>query len=448
MELVENNIPVPAGLVLTTEFFRCRSVISNYPPATKDYIARLRKQITKIEQQTGQIFGSEERPLLLSVRSGALISMPGMMQTIHNVGLNEKIVEGMALESGNSFFAWDNYRRFIQSWCMTFEMDRGIFTDLMHSAKRRYSVKKKRDLSAEQMEALARQYRQIADEHGLSIPDDPWQQLLAAINQVVESWESKKAKEYRSIMDISDDWGTAVVLQRMVYGNLHHQAGSGVFFTAHPHRKLDRVLLWGDYTPGNQGEDIVGGLVSTNPISLEQCEYDGRDPEESLEHCYPQIYKVLLEESHHLIDGCNWNSQEVEFTFDGPTEENLFFLQSRDMVTSKNRQSIFHSFVDTPLLRQSRLIQGIGVSGGALCGRAVFNLEQVERLRREDAKTHLILIRYDTVPDDIREISLADGLLTARGGQTSHAAIVAARLEKTCVVGCEDLAIQRGGGGM
>jgi pyruvate, orthophosphate dikinase len=442
VELVEQELPVPAGVVLTTEFFRCRTVIRDYNPATQDFMARLHKQVKKIEQRTGQTFGSAENPLLLSVRSGALISMPGMMQTIHNVGLNEKIVEGLAHESGNAFFAWDNYRRFIQSWCMTFETDRGIFTELMRNAKRRHGIKKKRDLSAEQMAILARQYRHIAEVYKIPIPDNPWQQLIAAINQVVESWESKKAKEYRHIMDISHDWGTAVVLQRMVYGNIHDQAGSGVFFTAHPHRKLDRVMLWGDYTPGNQGEDIVGGLVSTSPISLEQCEYDGRDPETSLEHCYPKIYNKLLAESHHLVDARNWNSQEIEFTFDGPTEENLFFLQSRDMVTTKNRQSIFHSFIDTPQLRSSRLIQGIGVSGGALCGLAVFNLEQVERLRKEDKETPLILIRYDTVPDDILEISLADGLLTARGGQTSHAAIVAARLEKTCVVGCEDLSIR------
>ncbi|MBF0455779.1 MAG: phosphoenolpyruvate synthase [Magnetococcales bacterium] len=442
VELVNQGLPVPAGVVLTTEFFRCRDVVREYTPATRDFMTRLRDQLTQIETRTGMTFGSADRPLLLSVRSGALISMPGMMQTIHNVGLNEEIVQGLVQESGNAFFAWDNYRRFIQSWCMTFEMDRGVFTKLMHSAKRRYGIKKKRDLNAEQMEELAREYRQIAEENNIPIPDNPWQQLIAAINQVVESWESKKAKEYRGIMDISDDWGTAVVLQRMVYGNLHNQAGSGVLFTAHPHRKLDRVLLWGDYTSGNQGEDIVGGLVSTNPISLEQCEYDGRDPQTSLEYCFPRIYNKLFAESLHLVNVCNWNPQEIEFTFDGPGEDNLFFLQSRDMVTTKNRQSIFHSFIDTPELRASRLVQGIGVSGGALCGRAVFNLEQVEQLRQEDHSIPLILIRYDTVPDDIREISLADGLLTARGGQTSHAAIVAARLDKTCVVGCEDLIIQ------
>ncbi|MBF0380333.1 MAG: phosphoenolpyruvate synthase [Magnetococcales bacterium] len=441
IELEEQGLQVPAGVVLTTEFYRCRPVIREYHPATRDFMSRLRQQVAYIEEQTGLGFGSEDKPLLLSVRSGALISMPGMMQTIHNVGLNEKIVEGLVRESGNGFFAWDNYRRFIQSWCMTFELDRGIFTDLMHSAKRRYGVKKKRDLDETQMATLARQYKKIADEHNLEIPDDPWQQLLGAINQVVESWESKKAIEYRGIMDISNAWGTAVVLQRMVYGNIHHQAGSGVFFTSHPHRKLDRVLLWGDYTSGNQGEDIVGGLVSTNPISLEQCGYDGRDPKTSLQHCYPQIYKKILEEAHHLVDVCNWNDQEVEFTFDGPAPENLFFLQSRDMITSKNRQAIFHSFVDSQKLRDSRLIQGIGVSGGALCGKAVFNLNQIEQQRKINEKVPLILIRYDTVPDDIREISLADGLLTARGGQTSHAAIVAARLDKTCVVGCEDLAI-------
>ena len=446
VELVEKELPVPAGVVLTTEFFRCRPVIREYAPAARDFMGRLRKQLTNIEQRTGMIFGAVDNPLLLSVRSGALISMPGMMQTIHNVGLNERIVEGLAKESGNAYFAWDNYRRFVQSWCMTFEADRGVFSDLMRHAKRKYGIKKKRDLSTQQMADLAREYRMAATKLNIPIPNNPWQQLIAAINQVVESWESSKAQAYRSIMDISDDWGTAVVLQRMVYGNLHDRAGSGVLFTAHPHRKLDRVLLWGDFTSGNQGEDIVGGLVSTNPISEEQCEYDGRDPNTSLERCYPDIYAKLLEGAIHLVEICNWNSQEIEFTFDGPGAENLFFLQSRDMITTKNRQSIFHSFTHTEELKESRLVQGIGVSGGALCGLAAFNLQQVEQLRNQHPKTPIILIRYDTVPDDIKEISLAEGLLTARGGQTSHAAIVAARLEKTCVVGCEDLAIQESAG--
>lgn len=444
VNLAACGVSVPAGVIITTEFFRCQKVILDYPPAHKHFLDQLRHHVANIEKQTGMGFGKPSNPLLLSVRSGALISMPGMMQTIHNVGLNEEIVAGLERESNNGFFAWDNYRRFIQSWSMSFNISRGIFNDLMWTAKIQHGVQKKSEFSSAQMADLARQYHHTARRMGVPIPTDPWQQLLAAIQRVVASWAAPKALEYRSIMNISDDWGTAVVLQRMVYGNLHAQTGSGVLFTAHPHRKLDRVLLWGDYTAGNQGEDIVGGLVTTNPISLEQSQssHDRRDPGTSLEICFPEIYKKLRDVARNLMYERGWNPQEIEFTFDGPQAANLFLLQSRDMLTSKRTTAICHRFCETATLKQSRLARGLGVSGGALCGLAVFNLEQIQRLRSKDPKAVLILVRYDTVPDDIKEISLTEGLLTTRGGQTSHAAIVAARLGKTCVVGCTSLTVR------
>ncbi|MBF0184269.1 MAG: phosphoenolpyruvate synthase [Magnetococcales bacterium] len=443
VELVRCGANVPSGVVLTTEYFRCQEVIQSFPLATDDFMERLRRQVAKMENETGLRFGQPEAPLLLSVRSGALISMPGMMQTIHNVGINEEIVAGLELAYGSRYFAWDNYRRFIQSWSMSFNAPRSAFSDRMWAAKVRHGIKRKRQFSADQMAELAREYYQTALQLQIPIPMDPWEQLLAAIMQVIASWNSAKAKEYRRIMDIADDWGTAVVLQRMVYGNLHDQAGSGVLFTGHPHRKLDRVLLWGDYTAGNQGEDIVGGLVTTNPISLEQSHYDQRDPATSLELCHPAIYNKLRHIAQHLVYDQGWNPQEIEFTFDGPNPENLYLLQSRDMLTAKHGAAVYHRFRETPILKQSCLARGLGVSGGALCGLAVFNLQQIQHQRAIDSSVPLILIRYDTVPDDIKEISLADGLLTTRGGQTSHAAIVAARLEKTCVVGCASLNIRQ-----
>ncbi|MBF0126474.1 MAG: phosphoenolpyruvate synthase, partial [Magnetococcales bacterium] len=222
-ELAAMGLPVPAGVITTTEFFRCREVVHAYPLANQDFMQRLRERVAAIEEETGLRFGSEHAPLLLSVRSGALISMPGMMQTIHNVGINEAIVRGLAEWSGNPFFAWDNYRRFVQSWSMTFDVNRGIFTELMRRTKSRFGVKKKQEFSAEQMADLAMEYHHAAQRLGIRIPEDPWEQLLAAINQVMDSWNLPKAKEYRRIMNISDDWGTAVVVQRMVYGNLHRQ---------------------------------------------------------------------------------------------------------------------------------------------------------------------------------------------------------------------------------
>ncbi|MGN7612754.1 PEP/pyruvate-binding domain-containing protein [Magnetococcales bacterium HHB-1] len=442
VRLVECEAPVPVGVILTTEYYRCRDIVRSYPPATKDYKTQLREQIHYIERASGQTFGDPKQPLLLSVRSGALVSMPGMMQTVHNVGLNRRIVEGLAEISGNRFFAWDNYRRFIQSWSMAFGVERQLFSEIIHRAKKTHQVQLKSQFSSKQMKAIALAYEEEAKRHKIIVPEDPWQQLELAIGQVIHSWNSPKARVYRKIMDLSHNWGTAVVIQNMVFGNVTEQAGTGVLFTGHPFRKRNRVVLWGDYSLGNQGEDVVGGLVATRPISVEQCHYDRRDPETCLENLYPEIYEALLIFVRDLIYTRRWHPQEIEFTFDGPEKANLFLLQTRDMVAATGRGSVINTFVDHPDLAESRLVRGVGVFGGALCGVAVFNLAQIKQIRREESEVPLILIRYDTVPDDIKEISLTDGLLTARGGQTSHAAVVAANLEKVCVVGCEALHIR------
>ncbi|MBF0620605.1 MAG: phosphoenolpyruvate synthase [Magnetococcales bacterium] len=440
-ELVNHGCPVPPGFVLTTEYYRCRKLIRSYLPAQNDYIKQLKQHVKLIEQQTDSQFGSPDTPLLLSVRSGALISMPGMMQTVHNVGITPEIV--LNLEKTSGFFAWDNYRRFIQSWSMSFGVERSVFNNLMRSAKSHHGIAKKKEFTPGQMRNLAYAYLDAAADQGVVIPIDPWEQLTYAILRVLQSWQTPKAREYRRLLGISNEWGTAVVIQNMVYGNIGEHTGSGVLFTAHPHRKLNRVVLWGDYTTCSQGEDIVGGLVATRPISREQCQYTGRDPDMSLEVCFPQIFKRLLTISRDLVYEKHWNPQEIEFTFDGPEHDNLFLLQTRDMVTVKTRHAIIQAFKNSQALESVRLARGLGVSGGALCGRVVFNQKQIDSLKSKDPDVPLILVRYDTVPDDIRHISRTLGLLTARGGQTSHAAVVAARLEKTCVVGCERLTIHR-----
>ncbi|NGZ29214.1 MAG: phosphoenolpyruvate synthase, partial [Magnetococcales bacterium] len=440
--LADAHLPVPAGVILTTEYYRCQRVVQTYAPAQNDFLDQLREQVAVIEKRTGLGFGSRQRPLLLSVRSGALVSMPGMMQTIHNVGLNEDLVDGIIQETGNPYFAWDTYRRFIQSWCMTYNVNRSLFSQLMHNAKQTARVRVKRDLTPEAMEELARAYRATARQLDIDIPDDPWQQLLMAIEQVIHSWNLPKAREYRRLMGLSDQWGTAVVLQRMVFGNRNQVSGSGVVLTGHPHRRLNRLVLWGDYTIGNQGEDVVGGLVAVNPISVEQCRHDQRHPENSLERRFPEIYRRLFQIARILIYQKGWNPQEMEFTFDGPREENLHLLQTRDMMSGDRGLNLYQGFQVTPTLEASRLGRGIGVAGGVLCGEAVFNLEQIRRLQATEPQVPLILIRYDTVPEDITEIAETQGLLTARGGQTSHAAIVAARLNKVCVGGCEELLVR------
>jgi pyruvate,orthophosphate dikinase len=442
--LHEDNKPVPPAFIITTEVFRCREVIYGFAKARDEFMHRVRAALDEIEARTGKIFGSSERPLLLSVRSGAAVSMPGMMATVHNVGLNEEIIEEYVRAHGEAYLAWDNYRRFLQSWAMISGMQREDFQDLMNRAKARHQVGLKREFTPEQMRELALEYQQLVRRHGLGIPEDPWLQLVNAVAMVLDSWQTVKATDYRRIMDVSEAWGTAVIVQAMVFGNRSDSAGSGVLFTSHPYRKVQRVALWGDYAHGDQGEDIVSGLVTSLPVSVEQAELDGRSVEESLELRFPLIYDRLLAISRELVYEKHWDPQEIEFTFEGPEPEHLYLLQTRDMITIKKKEH-FNVFAETAELERSFLGKGIGVSGSALSGRAVFTEENILELRATDPGTPLILIRQDTVPEDIKVIDMAEGLLTARGGQTSHASVVAVRLEKTCVVGCKHLKVYEAG---
>ncbi|WP_457756103.1 PEP/pyruvate-binding domain-containing protein [Thermodesulfatator indicus] len=434
------GLSVPSGFIITTEVFRCYRVIKRYKATYEDFLEQIHRALSQLEHQVGRKFGDPKNPLLISVRSGAAISMPGMMATVLNVGNNISIVEGLAQKTGNLWFAWDTYRRFLQSWAMAHGLERETFNRLMREHKSLYGVKKKREFTGEQMRELALKYRQVIKDKGIPIVEDPWEQLLISIELVFSSWNAEKARAYRHIMGISDYWGTAVCIQAMTFGNISLKAGTGVAFTAPPFGKLSRVALWGDYTPGNQGEDIVSGLVTTYPISIEQKKREGRTGEPSLEEAFPDIYRALFEIAQDLIYGKKWSHQEIEFTFEGPEADKLFILQSRDMVTKEERPRV-NVFVVTEDLKKAFVGRGIGVSGGALSGRVVFTLEDIREFREENPRTPLILLRFDTVPDDIKEISAADGLLTARGGQTSHAAIVASRLGKTCVVGYENMVI-------
>ena len=440
MVLAKDKNPVPPAFVITTEIFRCWPVVRGFRRAREEFMTRVRSSINGLEELTGCKFGSPDNPLLLSVRSGSAVSMPGMMTTIHNVGLNEEVVKEYVKRSGLEYFAWDNYRRFVQSWGMALGVDREEFQQLMNTHKQHYGVRFKRDFSPIQMKELALNYAERVRLRGIEIPEDPWLQLIQSVEMVLSSWDTEKAREYRKLMQVSDSWGTAVIVQAMVYGNLNLSSGSGVLFTAHPYRKVRRVALWGDYAPGDQGEDIVSGLVTSWPISVEQAELDGRDVENSLERKFPEIYERLLSIARDLVYNKGWNPQEIEFTFEGPISEQLYILQTRDMITVKKKEQ-FNVFDNFDKLQGFVLGKGIGVSGSALAGKAVFSEENMAELRAKDPDTPLILIRQDTVPDDIREISLADGLLTSRGGQTSHASVVATRLEKTCVVGVRDLQV-------
>lgn len=438
--LIGDGIRVPPAFVLTTEIFRCREVIFSYGKTREEFMRKVRRALTEIEELTGKRYGAPQRPLLLSVRSGGAISMPGMMATVHNVGFNEELIADVIANHGNGFFAWDNYRRFLQSWAMISGVGREEFQVLMNAAKTRHRVSLKRQFSEAQMRELALDYQRLVRNKGLRIPDDPWLQLVEAIQLVLDSWDTEKALEYRKIMDVSDAWGTAVIVQAMVFGNRNANAGSGVVFTAHPYRKVQRVALWGDYNFGDQGEDIVSGLVSSHAISVEQAKLDGRVEEETLERRFPRIYEKLLLISRELVYEKRWNPQEIEFTFEGPEPDSLYLLQTRDMITIKKKEHL-NVFVESPDLEAAHLGKGVGVCGSALSGRAVFTEDNIRALRQREPETPLILIRQDTVPEDINVVCLADGLLTSRGGQTSHASVVAVRLDKTCVVGCRSLKV-------
>jgi pyruvate,orthophosphate dikinase len=437
VKLKRLGLPVPPGFIITTEAFRCRDIIEHYPPARQNFRDQVVHHISAIERITGKSFGSESNPLLFSVRSGASISQPGMMDTLLNVGINEGIAEGLAARTANAWFAWDNYRRFLQCYGMAIGLERDHFDAIISAFKKKLGISLKRGFTGTQMQAVALSYKKSIADAGFPVLDDPMDQLYMTINSVFDSWESDKAKTYRKIMGISDDWGTAVTVQSMVYGNISHQSGTGVIFTHNPRWSGDRVRLWGDFTVGNQGEDVVSGLVNTQPISVFQQEVEMRETDVTLETHFPDIYAALKNWATDLIEKKGWTPQEMEFTFETPAAKDLFILQTRDMAMRERKKVPIFDPEDISPYRF--LGHGIGVSGGAMAGRVVFTLEEIETWRIKEPKTSLILVRGDTVPDDIREIFAADGLLTARGGLTSHAAVVAHRLGKTCVVGCGNL---------
>jgi pyruvate,orthophosphate dikinase len=438
IKLKKLGIAVPEGFIITTEVFKCREIINHYKPANINFKKFVTKMVTALEKRTKKNFGDPENPLLLSVRSGSSISQPGMLDSFLNVGMNERIAASIAKISRNPWFAWDSYRRFIQGYGMAFGIKRDTFDHVIHTQKQECNVELKRYFTGDQMKMVALAYKQLLIDSGIPLIESPQEQLFLAIDKVFSSWDSKRGRDYRRIMGISDDWGTAVTVQSMVFGNLSRKSGSGVVFSHSPRLPGDTIRLWGDFTIGNQGEDVVSGLVKTLPISEVQRELEERDSKISLEESFPNIYSQLKEVIHQLVYGEGWNPQEIEFTFEGDAKEDLYILQAREM-SLRERKKIVGFDVSPEILDQAYLGQGIGVSGGAMSGRIVFTLEEIDAFRKMNPETRLILLRNDTVPDDILEIDAADGILTARGGLTSHAAVVTYNLGKTCVVGCENL---------
>lgn len=438
-ELASFNFPVPPGFIITTEVFRGFEAVIGYKYIFNDLSQRIFNEVKALERSTGKKFGNPRNPLLLSVRSGATISLPGMMHSFLNVGLNGTIAEGLAHNREYRWAAWDSYRRFLQTWGMFQGLERNFFDAIMRSFKSRHGVSKKIEFEPEQMRQVALAYKEAMEKKGIVIANDPYEQLQHAILQVFASWYSKQARIYRHQMHVSDEWGTAVVVQSMVFGNLNENSGSGVIFTRDPRGSSQNVALYGDFIFGVQGDDIVSGLVETYPISEKQRLSEKRQSIISLEKRFPEIFNELVKVAEFLVYERRFNHQEVEFTFENATSKGLYILQTRDMVQRDSGK--VRSFKDTEELEQSLLGIGIGVSGGALSGRAVYNEEEIAEFRGLQDKVPLILIRPDTVPDDVGIILKVDGILTARGGGTSHAAVTIPQLDKVGVVGFSKLQV-------
>jgi pyruvate,orthophosphate dikinase len=289
------------------------------------------------------------------------------------------------------------------------------------------------------MREIALAYRSAMEARGIELIDDPPEQLRHAVLQVFASWHSTRATLFRHQMNLSDEWGTAVIVQAMVFGNLNENSGSGVFFTRNPKGLSSGVTLYGDFIFGVQGDDIVSGLVETYPISESQRVAEQRSVMISLEKRFPEVYAELLRVSEILIYEKGFNHQEIEFTFENDKKEGVYILQTRDMVQMDQKK--VKIFKDTAELRRSLLGIGVGVGGGALSGIAVYSEDEIRRSRKRDPDMPLILIRPDTVPDDVGLLLQVDGLLTAKGGSTSHAAVTIPQLKKVGVVGFTKLKV-------
>jgi len=432
------GFPVPPGFVLTTELFRRRSALTRHPDMKAEIHSIIRGRLRDLEDVTGKRYGDPDNPLLLSVRSGAAISIPGAMNTFLNVGMNDEIVERLSTRPNYGWTSWDCYRRFLQGWGMAYGIERDAFDGIMMHYKEEYGVTQKILFTPEQMRTIAFTYKQVLLDNDVHIVDEPFQQLIQAILSVLDSWYTDRARVYRNKLRIAEEWGTAVVIQSMVLGNLNYDSGTGVLFTRDPYIRDHGISLYGDFTICSQGEDIVGGLVHVLPISEQQRLRSKNIQEMSLESKFPEIYAELYRFAHELVNERDFSHQEIEFTFETSQAKDLHILQTRDQaLLHESEIAVFDCASDALRL----LGMGLGIGGGAMNGVLCFDLDDLTYYRALYSDRHMVLVRPDTVPDDIGMIFECDGLLTARGGAASHAAVTAVRLRKTCVVDCRDMIV-------
>ncbi len=448
-EMTNIGLPVPQGFTISTE--ACTQYYEDGRQINDEIMAEIMANIEKMEEITGKKFGDLENPLLVSVRSGARASMPGMMDTILNLGLNEEVVEVMAKKSGNARWAYDCYRRFIQMYSdVVMEVGKKYFEELIDKMKEEKGVTLDVDLTAEDLKELANQFKaEYKAKIGTDFPSDPKEQLIGAIKAVFRSWDNPRANVYRRDNDIPYSWGTAVNVQAMAFGNMGDNCGTGVAFTRDP--ATGEKKLMGEFLTNAQGEDVVAGVRTPMPIA----EMANKFPA-----AFEQFVKVceILENHYH-------DMQDMEFTIEN---EKLYMLQTRNgkrtaqaalqiavdlvaeghktkaeavsMIDPRNLDTLLHPQFDAKALKAATPMgKGLGASPGAACGQVVFSAEDAEAWQSAGKK--VVLVRLETSPEDITGMKAAQGILTVRGGMTSHAAVVARGMGKCCVSGCGDIAM-------
>ena len=438
---------VPQGFTITTE--ACTQYYEDGRKINDEIQAQINEYIVKMEEITGKKFGDLENPLLVSVRSGARASMPGMMDTILNLGLNEDVVNTMAEKSGNPRWAWDCYRRFIQMYSdVVMEVGKKYFEELIDEMKAKKGVTQDVDLTAEDLKELANQFKaEYKDKIGEDFPTDPKVQLMGAIQAVFRSWDNPRANVYRRDNDIPYSWGTAVNVQSMAFGNMGENCGTGVAFTRDP--STGEKKLMGEFLTNAQGEDVVAGVRTPMPIA---------QMEEKFPAAFAKFQEICARLENHYRD-----MQDMEFTVEN---EKLYMLQTRNgkrtaqaalkiacdlvdegmrteeeavaMIDPRNLDTLLHPQFDTAALKAATpLGRGLGASPGAACGKVVFTADDAVAWAERGEK--VVLVRLETSPEDITGMKAAQGILTVRGGMTSHAAVVARGMGTCCVSGCGDI---------
>ena len=446
-EMTSLGLPVPQGFTITTE--ACTQYYEDGREINEEIQGQINEYIVKMEEITGKKFGDKENPLLVSVRSGARASMPGMMDTILNLGLNETVVEAIAEKSGNARWAWDCYRRFIQMYSdVVMEVGKKYFEELIDKMKADRGVKQDVELTAEDLQELAGQFKaEYKEKIGEDFPDDPKEQLMGAVKAVFRSWDNPRANVYRRDNDIPYSWGTAVNVQSMAFGNMGDDCGTGVAFTRDP--ATGEKKLMGEFLKNAQGEDVVAGVRTPMPIAQMEQEF----PE-----AFEEFVKVCETLENHYRD-----MQDMEFTVEN---RKLYMLQTRNgkrtaqaalqiacdlvdegmrteeeavaMIDPRNLDTLLHPQFDAAALKAATPAgKGLGASPGAACGKVVFTADDAEAWNARGEK--VVLVRLETSPEDITGMKASQGILTVRGGMTSHAAVVARGMGTCCVSGCGDI---------